>query len=109
MFLAVTAEEKGLLGSEYYATNPLYPLGKTVGVINTDVLGVLGPGAGFHRPRQPAKFGLLDILVEEGSQARPPLHARSAPGNRRLLPLRPFLLRQGRRSGAQLRLRARIW
>ena len=25
VFLAVTAEEKGLLGSEYYATNPLYP------------------------------------------------------------------------------------
>ena len=31
VFLAVTAEEKGLLGSEYYAAHPLYPLGKTVG------------------------------------------------------------------------------
>ncbi|WP_373926647.1 M28 family peptidase, partial [Enterobacter hormaechei] len=30
----VTAEEKGLLGSEYYATHPLYPLEKTVAVIN---------------------------------------------------------------------------
>ena len=28
VFMAVTAEEKGLLGSEYYATHPLYPLGK---------------------------------------------------------------------------------
>ena len=45
MFLAVTAEEKGLLGSEYYAANPLYPLGKTVGVLNIDVLGDCRPGA----------------------------------------------------------------
>ena len=42
MFLAVTAEEKGLLGSEYYADNPLYPLGKTVGVLNMDGMNLLG-------------------------------------------------------------------
>jgi len=36
VFLAVTAEEKGLLGSEYYARNPLFPIAKTVAVINTD-------------------------------------------------------------------------
>ncbi len=36
VFLAVTAEEKGLLGSEYYSASPLYPLGTTVGVINMD-------------------------------------------------------------------------
>jgi Zn-dependent M28 family amino/carboxypeptidase len=36
LFLAVTAEEKGLLGSKYYATNPLYPLTKTLGNINMD-------------------------------------------------------------------------
>ncbi|PAM31992.1 peptidase M20, partial [Acinetobacter baumannii] len=36
VFLAVTAEEKGLLGSEYYATHPLYPLEKTVAMINMD-------------------------------------------------------------------------
>jgi Zn-dependent M28 family amino/carboxypeptidase len=38
LFLAVTAEEKGLLGSEYYATHPLYPLGKTVADLNMDAL-----------------------------------------------------------------------
>ncbi|WP_091736358.1 M28 family metallopeptidase [Phenylobacterium immobile] len=43
LFLAVTAEEKGLLGSEYYADNPLYPLGKTVADINMDGAGVNGP------------------------------------------------------------------
>jgi Zn-dependent M28 family amino/carboxypeptidase len=42
VFMSVTAEEKGLLGSEYYATNPLYPLATTVGVINMDGMNVLG-------------------------------------------------------------------
>ncbi|MEQ9443474.1 MAG: M28 family metallopeptidase [Cyclobacteriaceae bacterium] len=36
IFLAVTAEEQGLLGSEYYAENPLYPLQQTVADINMD-------------------------------------------------------------------------
>ena len=67
VFLAVTAEEKGLLGSEYYAANPLYPLAKTAGVINTDVLGILGPARDFSI-RGNQKFGLLDILVEEGAK-----------------------------------------
>ncbi|MCJ8167627.1 M28 family metallopeptidase [Pontibacter sp. E15-1] len=43
LFLAVTAEEKGLLGSKYYAENPLYPLNKTVANINMDVLNAYGP------------------------------------------------------------------
>ncbi|GGZ21446.1 M28 family metallopeptidase [Asticcacaulis endophyticus] len=41
-FIAVTAEESGLLGSEYYASNPIYPLAKTVGGINMDALNVSG-------------------------------------------------------------------
>ena len=36
LFLMVTAEEQGLLGSQYYATNPVYPLNKTVANINID-------------------------------------------------------------------------
>lgn len=43
LFLAVTAEEKGLLGSKYYASSPLYPLERTVAVINMDVLNAYGP------------------------------------------------------------------
>ncbi|TPE45007.1 M28 family metallopeptidase [Pontibacter mangrovi] len=43
LFLAVTAEEKGLLGSKYYASRPLYPLAKTVAVVNMDVLNAYGP------------------------------------------------------------------
>ena len=42
LFLAVTAEEQGLLGSRFYAENPLYPLAQTVAVINMDGLNVLG-------------------------------------------------------------------
>jgi Zn-dependent M28 family amino/carboxypeptidase len=36
IFLAVTAEEKGLLGAKYYGNNPLYPLNKTLANINMD-------------------------------------------------------------------------
>jgi len=36
LFLMVTAEEQGLLGSEYYAKTPLYPLNKTVANVNID-------------------------------------------------------------------------
>jgi Zn-dependent M28 family amino/carboxypeptidase len=42
LFLAVTAEEQGLLGSQYYATTPIYPLAKTLADINIDTLNVHG-------------------------------------------------------------------
>jgi Zn-dependent M28 family amino/carboxypeptidase len=42
IFLAVTAEEKGLLGSKYYARNPLVPLGKTALNLNFDMILPLG-------------------------------------------------------------------
>ena len=43
VFLAVTAEESGLLGSKFYADNPVFPLETTVGGINIDALNVYGP------------------------------------------------------------------
>jgi Zn-dependent M28 family amino/carboxypeptidase len=42
LFLAVTAEESGLLGSDYYAANPLVPLAQTVAGVNMDGLNVRG-------------------------------------------------------------------
>jgi Zn-dependent M28 family amino/carboxypeptidase len=42
-FMFVTAEEQGLLGTEYYARHPLYPLETTVAVYNLDDLAVAGP------------------------------------------------------------------
>ncbi|ANU06892.1 M28 family metallopeptidase [Paraurantiacibacter namhicola] len=53
VFLAVTAEESGLLGSEYYGANPVFPLDRTVGGVNMDALvfagaardvSIVGPG-----------------------------------------------------------------
>ena len=62
VFLAVTAEEKGLLGSEYYASKPVYPLGKTVGVINMDALDPNGLAKNFTISGS-AKLDLLDRLT----------------------------------------------
>ncbi len=67
VFLAVGAEEKGLLGSEYYASNPLFPLGKTAGVLNTDVMGTWGRARNYSI-RGSAKLGLLDRLIAEATK-----------------------------------------
>ncbi|EQB19753.1 M28 family metallopeptidase [Novosphingobium lindaniclasticum] len=67
LFLAVTAEEKGLLGSEFYADNPLRPLATTAGVINMD-----GPFAAEKTVdfsiSGAAKLDLLTMLTEEGEK-----------------------------------------
>jgi Zn-dependent M28 family amino/carboxypeptidase len=42
LFLAVTAEEKGLLGAKYYVNHPLYPLDRTIADINLDVVNLWG-------------------------------------------------------------------
>ncbi len=42
LFIAATAEESGLLGSEYYAERPPVPLAKTAAVINIDAMNPLG-------------------------------------------------------------------
>jgi len=47
LFLAVTAEESGLLGAKYYAANPLYPLTRTVADLNMDGVNQWGPTSDF--------------------------------------------------------------
>ena len=42
LFLAVTAEEKGLLGAKYYAEHPLYPLTRTLANVNMDGINTWG-------------------------------------------------------------------
>jgi len=64
VFLNVTAEEKGLLGSEYYAANPLYPLAKTVANVNMDALSPRGPARDFTISGN-AKLELLDELIAD--------------------------------------------
>jgi Zn-dependent M28 family amino/carboxypeptidase len=74
LFLSVTAEEQGLLGSRYYAEHPLYPLAQTAVDINMDVMNVHG------RTRDIVMIGLgnstLDELVadaarEQGRMVKP--------------------------------------
>ena len=68
LFLAVTAEEQGLLGSDYYARQPLYPLSQTLAVINMDGLNIYG------RTKDLTVVGLgasdLDDYVAEAAAAQ---------------------------------------
>lgn len=43
VFMTVSGEEKGLLGSDYYTSNPIYPLAKTVVDLNIDMIGRIDP------------------------------------------------------------------
>ena len=74
LFLAVTAEEKGLLGAKYYAQNPLYPLNKTLANINMDGVNQWG------RTKDVTMVGddnstLIDVLREtakaQGREVKP--------------------------------------
>ncbi|WP_311267990.1 M28 family peptidase [Sphingobium sp. WCS2017Hpa-17] len=67
LFLAVTAEEKGLLGSEYYADNPLRPLATTAGVVNMDGPFGMEKTSNFSISGA-AKLDLLTTLTQEGEK-----------------------------------------
>ncbi|WP_420144350.1 M28 family metallopeptidase [Sphingobium sp.] len=67
LFLAVTAEEKGLLGTEYYADNPLRPLGTTAGMINMDGPFGMEKTSNFSISGA-AKLDLLTVLTEEAGK-----------------------------------------
>jgi len=64
VFIAVTAEEKGLLGSAYYALHPVYPLATTVADLNMDVFGVHGLAHNITISGD-GKLTLLDDLIAE--------------------------------------------
>jgi Zn-dependent M28 family amino/carboxypeptidase len=68
LFMSVTAEEKGLLGAKYYATNPLYPIDKTVADINIDGMNQWG------RTKDLVVIGLgnstIDEVVQEVAASR---------------------------------------
>ena len=48
VFMSVTCEECGLLGSRYYAEHPVYPVAQTVGGVNMDGLNIVGRAADFQ-------------------------------------------------------------
>ncbi|HEY3814885.1 MAG TPA: M28 family peptidase [Caulobacteraceae bacterium] len=59
VFIAYTSEEKGLLGSDYYAAHPVWPLNKTVAVINLDPHVMLG------RARNLESIGFGRVSLED--------------------------------------------
>ena len=74
LFLAVTAEEKGLLGAKYYAEHPLYPIDRTVANFNMDGLNPWGR----TRDVEVIGFGqsdledwLGDFAKEQGRRIKP--------------------------------------
>ena len=96
VFVAFTGEERGLLGSSRYVRNPLFPLDKTVAMINLDMVGrlrddkltVMGSGTathfdqlldqfnaayGFRMVKNPGGFGPSDQMVFYARQV-PVLH-----------------------------------
>ena len=78
VFLAVTLEESGLLGSKYYVAHPVVPLDKTVAVINLDAMGV----AGKTRDITVVGMGsseLEDILKPIAEKQGRTLHSESRP------------------------------
>jgi Zn-dependent M28 family amino/carboxypeptidase len=78
VFLAVTLEESGLLGSKYYVAHPVVPLDKTVAVINLDAMPVIGKA----KDMTVVGFGssqLEDILKPIADQQGRSLHAEATP------------------------------
>jgi len=78
VFLAVTLEESGLLGSRYYVAHPVVPLEKTVAVVNLDAMPVIGKAhdmtvVGFGSSE------LEDILRRLAQQQGRTLHAEATP------------------------------
>jgi Zn-dependent M28 family amino/carboxypeptidase len=75
VFVAVTGEEQGLLGSDYYASNPIFPLNKTLADINIDGANVYGRN---NNQIEVIGFGyttlediLRDVVARQGRQVVP--------------------------------------
>ncbi len=80
LFLAVTAEEQGLLGSKWYAENPLYPLTKTLADINIDELNIWGPTTDITvigMGNSSLEDVLRDVATGQGRTLTPDAHPES--------------------------------
>jgi Zn-dependent M28 family amino/carboxypeptidase len=75
LFLSLTAEEQGLLGSAYYAENPLYPLKKTLADINMDGLNTWG------KTRDKVIIGLGNSTLDDVTQDILKEHGRVVKGD----------------------------
>ena len=106
IFAAWTAEEKGLLGSEFYAAHPIYPLAKTAAVINLDPHVVL-PAARDVELIGGGRTTLEDDFARVAKEQDLQSHAGAEPGSGLVFSLRSFSLREARRAGAGLPGRSR--
>jgi Zn-dependent M28 family amino/carboxypeptidase len=75
LFLSVTAEEQGLLGTAYYAANPLYPLKNTLADINMDVLNTWG------KTKDMTIIGLGNSTLDDTATAVLKAHDRTVVGD----------------------------
>ena len=66
-FIATTGEEQGLLGSRYYAANPIYPIDKTVAVLNLDSTNIYGKTKDYTIVGK-GKSELENYLIDEAKQ-----------------------------------------
>ena len=66
-FMAVTSEEKGLLGSEYYGLHPIFPLATTVADLNLDGAQIAGPAHNVEVQGIP-KNTLVDMLEADAKK-----------------------------------------
>jgi hypothetical protein len=69
VFMAFSGEESGLLGSEHYCKNPLFPLQKTVTMVNLDMVGRLRPAKDSEQDKLivygTGSAKTFDVLIEE--------------------------------------------
>jgi Zn-dependent M28 family amino/carboxypeptidase len=78
VFVAVTLEESGLLGSQYYVAHPVVPLDKTVAVINLDALSPIGKSRDITVVGM-GSSELEDILKPIALKEGMTMHAESRP------------------------------
>ena len=74
LFVITTAEEQGLIGSDWYTQHPLVPLAKTAADINLDSMNILGPTADFvplGAERSTLKAVVDQIARERGLRISP--------------------------------------
>ena len=77
VFIAYTAEEKGLLGSDYYASHPVYPLATTVAAINLDPHIMLDRARDIELVgggRTDLEDDLISAATQEGLRVEPEPH-----------------------------------
>ena len=100
LFLAVTAEEQGLLGSGYYAATRSTRSAQTLGVVNMDILNVHGRTQRHRRSPACGSSDLDDYAREVAAEQGRVVPA--GPGAREglLLPVGPLPLRQAGRAGS---------